>query len=96
MTEGDVILTPIPQADGQLKNRPALFLRQMPPYDDALVCGISSQLHQKVENFDEIITAQDIDFSLSGLVQNSLIRLGFLAIIPQKRILGSIGSISPA
>jgi mRNA interferase MazF len=95
MKEGDVILTPIPQADGEIKNRPALFLRQMPPFNDALVCGISTQLHQKVEAFDQIINAQDADFVSSGLVQDSLIRLGFLAIIPRNRIIGSIGSVSP-
>jgi hypothetical protein len=25
MKEADIILTPVPQADGQIKNRPALF-----------------------------------------------------------------------
>lgn len=95
MTEGDVILTPIPQANGQIKNRPVLFLRKMPPYDDVLVCGISSQLHQQVFGFDEIISRSDMDFPLSGLIQDSLIRLGFLALIPQDNIIGSIGAISP-
>jgi len=28
MKQGDVILTPVPQADGNLKNRPAIFLRE--------------------------------------------------------------------
>lgn len=27
MTEGDVVLTPLPQADGQVKNRPAPLKR---------------------------------------------------------------------
>ena len=45
MKEGDVILTPMPQADGKVKNRPALYLREMPPFRDALVCGISTQTH---------------------------------------------------
>jgi hypothetical protein len=26
MKEGDVVLTPLPQADGQVKNRPAIVL----------------------------------------------------------------------
>jgi mRNA interferase MazF len=30
MNEGDVVLTPLPQADGQVKNRPAVVLRAMP------------------------------------------------------------------
>ena len=49
MNQGDVILTPVPQADGNLKNRPAIFLRELPPYRDMLVCGVSTQLHREVE-----------------------------------------------
>lgn len=44
MKEGDVVLTPLPQADGMIKNRPAIILREMPPYRDFLVCGVSTQL----------------------------------------------------
>jgi mRNA interferase MazF len=96
MKEGDLILVPLPQADGQNKKRPALFLREMPPFKDALVCGISTQLQQQVPGFDEIIRPQDPDFSESGLLTDSLIRLGFLAIIPRQKIIGSIGVISQA
>lgn len=95
MKEDDVVLTPVPQANGQIKNRPALFLREMPPFQDALVCGISTQLQQEVVGFDEIIQQQDRDFSASGLVADSLIRLGFLAVIPRNKIIGGIGSIDP-
>ena len=94
MKEGDIVITPISQADGELKDRPALFLREMPPYRDMLVCGVSTQLHQCVEGFDEIISPADADFKSSGLRSKSLIRLGFLAVLPRHRVLGSIGSIS--
>jgi len=94
MKEGNVILTPVPQADGKLKNRPAVFLREMPPYQDLLVCGVSTQLYQYVKDFDEIISPADEDFKSSGLLSKSLIRLGFLAVLPRRRILGSIGAIS--
>lgn len=95
MMEGDIVLTPVPQADGRLKNRPALCLRFMPPFDDALVCGISTQLHQRVEHFDEIVDSRDAYYARSGLITDSLIRLGFLAVVPHSKLLGSIGSISP-
>ncbi len=36
MKEGEIILTPIPQADGTVKNRPALLLREMPCFRDFL------------------------------------------------------------
>ena len=94
MKQGDIILTPVPQADGKLKSRPAVILRKMPYYDDLLVCGISTQLHQYVKGFDEIISPADEDFKSSGLLSESLIRLGFLAVLPPGRILGSIGAIS--
>ena len=72
MKEGDVILTSIPQADGNVKNRPAILLREMPSYGDLLVCGVSTQLHHYVQGFDEIIRPTDADFASSGLVAASL------------------------
>lgn len=95
MNEGDVVLTPLPQADGRVKNRPAVALRELPPYGDLLVCGVSTQVHQLVSGFDELIIRSDGDFSTSGLLADSVIRLGFLAVLPRKSILGSIGAISP-
>ena len=94
MKEGDIVLTPLSQADGQIKNRPALFLRAMPSFNDALVCGISTQLQQQVSSFDEVVHREDVDFASSGLIADSLIRLGFLAVVPQKKIIGGIGAIS--
>ena len=94
MKEGNIVLTPIPQSNQEIKNRPALILRIMPRYQDFLVCGISSQLKQYVRDFDEIILGDDDDFESSGLVKVSVIRLGFLTVIPSRQIIGSIGSIS--
>ena len=95
MSEGDVVLTPFPQADGRVKNRPAIVLRIMPPFGDLLVCGVSRQLRLRVPDFDEIIARTDADFPASGLVDLSLIRLGFLSLLPASEFLGEIGSISP-
>lgn len=94
MQEADVILTPLPQADGTIKNRPAIILRELPPYGDFLVCGVSTQLHQQVLDFDNIISSSDPGFVASGLRSKSLIRLGFLAVLPRNKIIGSIGHIS--
>jgi len=33
MKEGDVVIVPMPQADGMSKNRPAIVLREMPPFE---------------------------------------------------------------
>jgi mRNA interferase MazF len=94
MKQGDVVLTPLPQANGVLKNRHAIFLREMPPYRDLLVCGLSTQLHQEVKGFDELISPSDGDFASSGLKSESLIRLSYLAVLPRSDVAGSIGSIS--
>ena len=96
MKAGDVVLVPLPQADGVSKPRPALVLRAFPPFGDLLVCGISSKLHQEVKGFDEIISPGDEDFMASGLKGRSLIRLGFLAQYAPFQTRGAIGEISPA
>jgi mRNA interferase MazF len=94
MKEGDVVIVSLPQADGQMKNRPAIILREMPPFRDVLICGVSTQLRQAVKDFDEIIARSDADFGASGLREDSLIRLGFLVVIPRNKVVGTIGSIS--
>ncbi len=94
MNEGDIVLTPLPQTDGLVKLRPAILLRQMPGFGDWLVCGVSSQLHQAVPGFDDLILQEHGDYTTSGLKVPSLIRLGFLAVLPTGRVTGVIGSIS--
>ena len=95
MREADVALAPLQQSDGSVKNRPVILLRQIPPFGDWLVCGVSTQLHRRVAGFDEQVDRSDHDFSASGLKAISLIRLGFLAVLPMNDLLGIIGSISP-
>jgi mRNA interferase MazF len=89
-------LASIPQANGAVKHRPAIILRELPGFGDFLVCGVSTQLHQLVEGFDELILPKDMDFPTSGLLASSLIRLGFLAVIPAQDIPGAVGAISEA
>jgi len=91
--EADIVLTPLSQADGIQKNRPALLLRELPPFGDFLVCGISTQIHQAVPGFDEVVSQTNPDFAASGLLADSVIRLGFLAVLPRRKMLGSIGTI---
>jgi mRNA interferase MazF len=94
MKEGDVVLSPFLPADGKTENRPAVVLRVMPKFGDLLVCGISRQLRHRIEDLDEVISTKDADFTSSGLIEPSLIRLGFLALLPSGEFLGDIGSIS--
>jgi mRNA interferase MazF len=49
-----------------------------------------------VARFDELIAPSDAEYAQSGLKSASLIRLSFLAVLPERALLGRIGSISPA
>jgi len=44
---------------------------------------------------DMVIGPTDADFASSGLVDVSLIRLSFLAVMPRADFLGAIGSVAP-
>ncbi len=47
-----------------------------------------------MKGFDEVILVTDADFRSSGLKTASLARLGFLAVVPQSKVIGTIGSLS--
>ena len=96
MKDGDILLAALPQVDGTVKLRPVLFLHRMPPFQDFLVCGISTQLQRSAPELDELITPTDPDFRTSGLKAASLIRLGYLAVLPRSEFKGRIGDISSA
>src|SRR3990172_13338114 len=93
--EGQIVLFKFPQTD-QLpgKLRPALVLRRLPgTYDDWLICMISSQLEQQIQDFDIIVTEKDLDFEQSGLKTSSIIRISRLAVVNRSILLGSVGAI---
>jgi len=96
MKPADIVLALLPQADGQAKLRPTLVLCQLRPFDDLLVCGISTQLRQRVPDFDELIGQDDADFAASGLAAPSIVRLGFIATVPLSTVKGRIGTLTPA
>lgn len=94
MREAEIVLAGLPQADGSVKLRPVLLLKKLPGYNDFLVCGISTRLHQLIKDFDELIDEKSNNFiQTGGLRQSSIIRLGFLAVIPNNKTPGSIGRI---
>ena len=96
ISEGQITLFKFPQTDQQAgKLRPALVLRKMSGrYDDWLICMISSQLHQKIQELDEVITTKDSDFIRSGLKLPSVIRVSRLAVVEEDILLGKLGQIS--
>jgi mRNA interferase MazF len=92
---GDVVLIPLSQfAGGPPKLRPALLLASLPgPYQTQLVCGISTQLHQRVSDWDELIQPSDADFASSGLHRASIIRLSYIHATDPTELAGAIGQI---
>lgn len=55
---------------------------------------ISSQLNQSMDNFDEIVSTDDPDFSESGLKESSVIRISRIAVVEEAILEGTIGKIS--
>ena len=93
---GQIVLFRFPQTDlEQGKLRPAMLLGKLPgPYDDWLICMISSQTWHYIQGFDEIIQEDDADFVASGLKAPSVIRVGRLAAVEEQMLLGATGEIS--
>ncbi len=92
---GQIALARFPQADLEIgKTRPVLLITSAPGnYNDWLVCMLSSQLHQAVPEFDEILTPSQNDYRLSGLNKPSVLRISRLAVINATQLLGKVGQI---
>jgi len=95
---GDVVLISLPQVSGgPAKLRPALVLSHLPgPFQNVLICGISTRLDHLVADWDELIAATDPDFVQSGLHRESAIRPSYLYAAEAAEITGRIGSIGAA
>ena len=79
---------------GPPKLRPALLLSMLPgPYQNVLLCGISTVLSQQQVDWDELMRPGDTDFKKSGLHQASIIRLSYLYASEHTEIAGTIGRI---
>ena len=76
ISEGQIVLFTFPQTNHQKsKLRPTLVLRKLPgKFDDWLICMISSRLHLKSLEVDEMITPENTDFQKSGLKVSSVIK----------------------
>ncbi len=93
---GIVSLVRFPQSDLTAgKYRPVIVLSSLPgPYDDWLICAVTSQIHHKIADWDELITPKDSDFKSSGLKVPSLIRLSKLAAVNSSILEGILGEVS--
>lgn len=92
---GDVVVAPLAQADGGAKPRPVLLLRELPGFGDYLACGISTQTHQVIRGFDLILSPGSPEFVSSRLNTESVVRLGFVAVVPVRNMTRRLGRLSP-
>lgn len=93
---GQISLVEFPRSDlKEGKNRPVLLLTNLPgPFDDWLICAITSQLRHEVPGWDEKISTEDDDFDSTGLKDASLVRTGKLATVEEGIFQGILGEIS--
>ncbi|MBM2813962.1 MAG: PemK-like protein [Ignavibacteria bacterium] len=94
MKEGEIVLASLLSSDGKFKKRPTLILKVLPKYGDLLLCGVSTQIHQLIPEFDLMLSTNSKDFPISGLLKESIIRLSYLTVLPQEFIEGKIGYIT--
>src|SRR3989304_9252803 len=80
---GQVAILRFPPADlAPGRPRPVLLITPVPgPYDDWLICMISTQLQQALATFDEVLDEHADDFLRSGLKGARVIRLARLAVV---------------
>lgn len=97
MNPGDVVLIPLPRfGGGPPKLRPALLLAALPgPFQNLLLCGISTQLANLQTTWDELMQPSDPDFASSRLRHISAIRLSYLYAADPSEIAGVIGTVDP-
>lgn len=93
MNKGDIVLASLPVSDGSYKERPSLIVSQFPPYNDYLLCGISSQLKQNINETGYLIGEEADYFLFTGLKKSSIIRLNYLVTLPEYLVAGKIGSL---
>jgi len=91
---GSIVKATFVQADGKVKSRPAVLLKVIPPFDDYLICAISSQTRHYIEGLDLIIDPNHKDFSHSGLTSPGIIRAAMITMVPTEIIEGIIGELS--
>lgn len=93
MKKGDIILASLPIGNGSYKMRPALIMGVFPPYNDCLLCGISSQIKQNIQGVAHVISKKENYFEKTGLLATSVVRLNYLGTLSNKNIAGKIGVV---
>ena len=96
MKQGAIVRAAFQQNDGRVKQHPALVLATIEPFQDLLLCSISTQIWiTEYESFLNVkITEAHPDFPQTGLKYPSVFRLGMLYTMSEKNIEGTLGTIT--
>src|SRR4051794_1977719 len=94
MEAGEIVKITMQQADQKIKSRPGILLKEVSPFNDWLICGISSKLHTLNKELDIVLDKEHSDFQQTNLLYPAIIRVGYLATFPEAMIEGVVGSIS--
>ena len=93
---GDIVIADFPKSNGQITKRPTVIISVLPGhYREFLVCAISTQMHQYDPKTDLKLLRNTHDFALSGLNQESVVRLQSFERIPYTKIHGYVGYLLP-
>ena len=93
MKSGSIVLAALPQSDRLWKLRPILLVKNLPGFGDWLVAGISTQIQYAIPDWDVLINPLLPEFTMCGIKQMSIVRLSFLAVVPENSISGSLGTL---
>jgi mRNA interferase MazF len=95
--EGDIVLFRYPNTDGSRgKRRPAVLLKSLGnDFGDWLVCMVSTQVQQRIEGLEVVITIADPDFPATGLRAESLLRSSRLAVVNESIFELELGALAP-
>jgi mRNA interferase MazF len=96
-SEGDIVLFRYPNADGSRgKRRPAVLIKCVGnKFGVWVVCMVSTQLQHCVEGLEVVITAQEPDFSSTGLRADSLLRTSRLVVVSESVFEIELGRLPP-
>lgn len=95
--KGKIILVPFPFTDlSASKVRPAVIVSQNLQGEDVVVAFISSQKSPKLQKTDILLNEKQKFFQKTGLKTTSVIKVGKLATLEQKIILGELGDVDSA
>lgn len=88
---GQIVPFRFPHTDlAEGKFGPALLLGKLPgPYDDWLICMVSSQTRHLIEGFDELVQTGDPGFDQSHPRVISVVRVGRFAVVDGGTLVGA-------